>query len=48
VSEGSEERVLERRILCPRCGRYVTSDLYYALHYFGLCLEALPFEYEER
>ena len=36
-----------KRILCPYCGKYVNAELFYALHYYGICLEPLPFDYEE-
>ena len=38
---------MSKKILCPYCGRYVSSELFYALHYFGVCLEPLPFEVED-
>jgi len=38
---------VSKRVLCPRCGRYVTPELYYTLHRDGICLEPLPFDYEE-
>jgi hypothetical protein len=38
---------LSKKILCPYCGRYVSSDLFYALHYYKICLEPLPLEGED-
>jgi hypothetical protein len=35
-----------KKILCPYCGRYVSTGLFYTLHYFKICLEPLPFEAE--
>jgi len=39
---------LDKKILCPYCGHYVSADLFYTLHYFKICLEPLPFEAEDR
>jgi hypothetical protein len=37
---------LPKKVLCPYCGRYVSSELFYALHYYKICLEPLPLEDE--
>lgn len=38
---------MPKKILCPYCGRYVSSELFYTLHYYKICLEPLPSEGED-
>ena len=39
--------VRDSKILCPHCGKLVNSGLFYTLHYYGICLEPMPFDYED-